>query len=95
MTSIRTPHGDVGAELAHKVHPPRRGVPKRKGVSRGSTNEHGPIQPLAFLYAWRDLPDVIGRSHAREVPTKEQVDSVVEQRRAELEALVDLAGARA
>ena len=62
---------------------------KTKGVNATSTRTWGPLEPLAFLHAWRStaVPADGRLTHARVNPSREAVAAVIREHRAALEEL--------
>ena len=62
------------------------------------TRPLGPLQPLAFLHAWRDVLQAPGRehidprAHRGEAPTLDEVTEFFNKHEAELEALAAKCG---
>ena len=56
------------------------------GLGPTNTRRHGPLQPLAFLHVWRDLPP--GEDgHRKTDPTQAQVTAYFNEHKSELEGI--------
>jgi len=65
---------------------------KSRGVTESHCSRWGPIEPLAFLHEWIDVPDVPGKTHASLWPQAARVGAFAEAHREELKEIVVRAG---
>ena len=67
---------------------------KSRGVTDTFTRDHGAIEPLAFLHAWRIMhyDASVAPTHPRANPSKLETARIAVDRKEELERIVALAG---